>query len=114
MSCLVPSCAHAKYNFSHSRSGRSRSLGECLFLVLVVPCSRSFLSLKRSFLVLGFSGNDFEQHGCGTSFYHGPNGPNPGLLKFGLFKNGLTANKINSQFHPNSGQTNLIVSEHRL
>ena len=48
MSCLVPSCARAKFNFSRSRSGRSRSLGERLFLVLVVARSRSFLSLPKS------------------------------------------------------------------
>ena len=57
MSCLVPSCARAKFNFSRSRSGRSRSLGERLFLVLVVPRSRSFLSIKLSFLVPGRSGS---------------------------------------------------------
>ena len=57
MSCLVPSCARAKFNFSRSRSGRSRSLGERLFLVLVVPRSRSFLSIRLSFLVPGRSGS---------------------------------------------------------
>ena len=57
MSCLVPSRARAKFNLSRSRSGRSRSLGERLFLVLVVPRSRSFLSLKLSFLVPGRSGS---------------------------------------------------------
>ena len=57
MSCLVPSCARAKFNFSRSRSGRSRSLGERLFLVLVVPRFRSFLSIRLSFLVPGRSGS---------------------------------------------------------
>ena len=57
MSCLVPSCARAKFNFSPSRSGRTRSLGERFFLVLVVLRSGSFLSLKLSFLVPGHSGS---------------------------------------------------------
>ena len=57
MSCLVPGRARAKFNLSRSRSGRSRSLGERLFLVLVVPRSRPFLSLKLSFLVPGRSGS---------------------------------------------------------
>ena len=73
MSCLVPGRARAKFNLSRSRSGRSRSIGERLFLVLVVPrsrsflkfktvvpCSRSFLSSKLSFLVPGRSGSNLS------------------------------------------------------
>ena len=52
MSCLVPSCARAKFNFSRSRSGRARSLGESLLLVLVVPRSRSFLESDHKQLMI--------------------------------------------------------------
>ena len=57
MSCLVPGRARAKFISSRSRSGRSRSLSERLFLVLVVPRSRSFLSIRLLFLVPGRSGS---------------------------------------------------------
>ena len=57
MTCLVPSCARVKFNFSRSRSGRARSLGESLFLVLVVPRSRSFLESDHKQLMIFYDKN---------------------------------------------------------
>ena len=87
MSCLVPGRARAKFNLSRSRSGRSRSLGERLFLVLVVPrsrsflkfktvvpCSRSFLSSKLSFLVPGRSGSNLSGRSGSFRFVLGRSG----------------------------------------
>ena len=87
MSCLVPGRARAKFNLSRSRSGRSRSIGERLFLVLVVPrsrsflkfktvvpCSRSFLSSKLSFLVPGRSGSNLSGRSGSFRFVLGRSG----------------------------------------
>ena len=52
ISSLVSSCARAK-----SKLSRSGSLDERLFLVLVVPRSRSFQSLKLLFLIPVHSGS---------------------------------------------------------
>ena len=67
MSFLVPSRAHTKFHFSRSRSDRSRSLDELLFLVLVVLKSghtlfRSKYDLGRTLTIW----NDQERHRSGT------------------------------------------------